>query len=168
MKRTAKCKPIGDWEPTSPALKKWIDDKFPTLDIDETFELFRDKAEANAWEYASWDAAFRNYLRKALEWGGAVFTCNRIEPGWRDAIHKARKVGFREPGSHESLAVYRSAVESYDPSSAPGNVIDIFSQVTEPSVPRETLARRPGESNASLRARAACDAEYYALLRSEE
>lgn len=168
MKRTKKCKPIGDWRPESESLLKWIAEKMPTLDVDETFELFRDKAEANAWEYASWDAAFRNYLRKSDEWGGAVHTGGMSDPRWRELIHKARKVGFRDPVSHESLSVYRQAIEAYDPKSAPGNVIDLFDRPPPSEVtPREPLRRRPGESNTSLRARASCDAEYYELINRE-
>lgn len=170
MKRTAKCKPIGDWQPTSEPLLKWVERNMPTVDIEATAELFRDKAEANAWEYASWDAAFRNYLRKSDEWGGAVHVNGMSDPRWRQLVIEARAIGFRDPVKSETLSLYRQAMRSYDPSKAPGNVVDLFDMPPEPpkSVQHEPLERRPGESNESLRRRSSCDAEYYAVLRDEE
>ena len=37
------------------------------LNVHREFVAFRDKAQAHGWRYKNWDAAFRNWLNKAVE-----------------------------------------------------------------------------------------------------
>lgn len=38
-----------------------------SLNVQREFATFRDKAQAHGWRYKNWDAAFRNWLNKAVE-----------------------------------------------------------------------------------------------------
>lgn len=52
------------WHPTE---KHYAD--HPSIDVDHEAEAFRDHAIANSRTLADWDAGFRNWLRKAIEFG---------------------------------------------------------------------------------------------------
>lgn len=99
-------------------LRRWLDERFPTVDADETFELFRDKALAKGWVYADWAAAFRNYIRRGREWGGIAFKPGLHDPAFAPLIQEARAIGFRMPTKLETPGTYRTALREYDKNSA--------------------------------------------------
>jgi hypothetical protein len=87
----------------------WIAQKMPTVDVEETYAIFVDKALAKGWRYRDWQAAFRNYIRSAKLYGGVVYKASReSDPRW-SLIHQARKEGFRDPEAHETPQSYASA-----------------------------------------------------------
>lgn len=101
------------------SLRSWLAEKFPTVDADATVELFRDKALAKGWVYASWPAAFRNYIRRGKEWGGVVYRSGLEDPAFGALIQHARAVGFRMPQKLETANGYRTALNEFDKRSTP-------------------------------------------------
>ena len=53
-----------DWKPKETL---YLDDRYSVLDIDSEAESFRNWCLANGKKYADWDAAFRNWLKKGLD-----------------------------------------------------------------------------------------------------
>lgn len=93
---------------------KWLDEKFPSVDIDETMEIFVDKAAARGWSYRDWQAAFRNYVRNGGTYGGVVYRKGKAaDPRWEPILGEARPYGFRSPLDHETPASYRTAFEQW-------------------------------------------------------
>ncbi len=91
---------------------EWLAAKSPTLNIDETLEIFRDKAAAKGWSYRDWQAAFRNYVRNGRKFGGLVYKAGRDQdPRWMPVLAEARQYGFREPTTAESPAGYKTALD---------------------------------------------------------
>ena len=99
------------------AMLAYMDRKYPNIDPEETYELFRDNCLANDRIYASWPAAFRNWLRNPADWGGFAFKEGmENDPSWRQLIIEARAMGFREPRNpFESPQMYRQAMKAYVP-----------------------------------------------------
>jgi hypothetical protein len=65
--------------------------------------------------YANWDAAFRNWLRSPVEWGGIAYK-GGLDPTWRPLILEADAIGFRRPRAPmESQGQYRQALREYRP-----------------------------------------------------
>ena len=95
-------------------LRAWLDEKYPQVDPDGTYELFADKALAKGWVYANWSAAFRNYMRRAHEWGGVEYKPGLHDPAFGPLIQQARAVGFRMPNKVESPGTYRTALQAFD------------------------------------------------------
>jgi hypothetical protein len=89
-------------------------EKFPRVDLDRTYEVFRDKALANGWLYSSWIAAFRNYIRNGKQYGGVEYKSAMINPAFDALIERARSLGFRMPHKSESAGAYRTALDVYD------------------------------------------------------
>lgn len=98
-------------------MRDYMAERFPDMDPAGTFELFRDNCLANDRIYASWPAAFRNYLRKPADWGGFAYKAGmESDPTWRQLIIEARAIGFREPRlPMESASQYRQALRAYVP-----------------------------------------------------
>lgn len=117
-KRTKNYKSIEEagYEPDDSMLA-YVNDKYPNIDPAGTFELFRDNCLANDRVYASWPAAFRNWLRKPADWGGHAFKAGmENDPSWRQLIIEARALGFREPRVPiESPSMYRQALKEFVP-----------------------------------------------------
>lgn len=116
-----------DFELTDSTLS-WLQEKHPTVDVAETIEIFQDKARAKAWAYRCWQSAFRNYIRNGQKFGGVTYK-NGIEhdPRWQQALHEARKFGFRDPEKMETPASYRTAFEQWQ--RAPRSNVLNFGQV---------------------------------------
>lgn len=109
-------------------MREYMDKQYPNLAPDATFELFRDNCLANDRIYASWPAAFRNYLRKPADWGGFVYKAGMDgDPTWRQLLIEARAIGFREPRTPvETAAQYRQALREFEPpTDMLGGVIDV-------------------------------------------
>ena len=110
-------------------LKGWLKAKFPTVDSDETYELFVDKALAKGWVYANWSAAFRNYVRNGNNYGGVAYKSGLSDPAFASLIQHAQAIGFRHPRPHETPGSYRTELQKFDRQSAGnrfGNVIKRF------------------------------------------
>ena len=113
------------------SITNWLIREYPTIDAEKTYELFCDKALAKGWVYANWKAAFRNYIRRADEFGGVVFA---QDPAFSTLIKWANDINFRMPHEHESVGVYRTALKEYDKTLATkqasmfGNVVRRFPQ----------------------------------------
>ena len=98
------------------SLRKWCESHYPAIDPDPTFEVFKDKALAGAWIYASWSAAFRNYLRNAKQYGGVVYRSGLDDPIWSQLILEARGLGFRDPDvTVDSPSSYRAELRQFTP-----------------------------------------------------
>jgi hypothetical protein len=94
-------------------LRAWTKEHFPTIDVDATYELFKDKALAAAWAYADWRAAWRNYLRNSKQYGGVVYVGGLEDPAFHMLIVEARTLGFRDPRRLETAASYRTALRAW-------------------------------------------------------
>lgn len=92
----------------------FMQNEFPTVDVEKTLALFRDKAEAGGWLYASWQAAFRNYVRNGQKYGGIAYKNGRAQdPRWQPILAIAKPYGFREPEDNETPSSYRTAFEQW-------------------------------------------------------
>lgn len=56
-----------DWEPSSRVIE-WAGEKHPLVDINVEAEKFLDYFLATGKCYANWDAAFRNWVRRAVDY----------------------------------------------------------------------------------------------------
>ena len=56
----------------SDKLRLWANEKSPQIDIDAETERFVDYWLAHGKKMASWDATWRNWMRRAPEMGGAM------------------------------------------------------------------------------------------------
>lgn len=59
------------WKPT-PELIEWAADEFPTVDIAEETDRFIDHFIANGKPMKNWDSAYKNWMRRSQQFGGAV------------------------------------------------------------------------------------------------
>lgn len=94
----------------------WVDARYPNVDFDGTLERFTESALAHGRMYADWQAAFRTWVRKAIEnkWDGVEFRKGRIQdPRWKSVLEDARKYGFREPEIQETPDSYRSQLSRW-------------------------------------------------------
>lgn len=91
--------------------KGWVSERFPTVNIEATLERFTDSALQHGRMYADWQAAFRTWVRKAVEnkWDGVEFKKGRAQdPKWIPILSEAGPYGFREPMQHETPDTYRT------------------------------------------------------------
>jgi hypothetical protein len=89
----------------------WVTEKFPTVNIEGTLEKFSDSALANGRMYADWQAAFRTWVRKAVDnkWDGVEFKQGRAQdPKWLPILNEVRPYGFRMPQPQETPDSYRT------------------------------------------------------------
>ncbi len=115
----------------TPASVEWTEQKYPTVDVGETLEIFRDKAAALGWSYRDWQAAWRNYIRNGQRFGGVAYRQGRAaDPRWTPILEMARPYGFRAPLEHETPASYRTAFEQWKNGARPAvNVAAVLKRV---------------------------------------
>lgn len=94
--------------------RRALSEKFPRVDLELTYEIFRDKALANGWLYVDWLAAFRNYIRNGKQYGGIVYKSGAENPAFDALIDQAKAINFRMPQKHESAGAYRTALNQFD------------------------------------------------------
>lgn len=90
---------------------KFVSERFPTVNIEATLERFTDSALQHGRMYADWQAAFRTWVRKAVEnkWDGVEYKKGRAQdPRWVPVLSEAAPYGFREPLPHETPDSYRT------------------------------------------------------------
>lgn len=93
-----------------------VSDRYPTVDIDRTIERFTESALAHGRMYADWQAAFRSWVRKAIEnkWDGVEFKKGREDdPRWKPVLSEVAPYGFRAPELQETPDSYRTAFNSW-------------------------------------------------------
>lgn len=110
-------------------MREYCAKKYPTMDVDETFELFSDNALSHDKVFADWAAAFRTWLRNGAKYGGLVFKQGLADPKFAALIQRARGIGFRDPLPSESPGVYRTALDNYDRESARTGVARIATAI---------------------------------------
>lgn len=94
----------------------WVQEKYPTVNIDGTLERFVDSSHAHGRMYADWQAAFKNWVRKAIEnkWDGVEYKQGRAQdPRWMPILNEVRPYGFRMPLPHETPGSYRTEFENW-------------------------------------------------------
>lgn len=109
----------------SDEIRRELAEKFPRVDLDKTYEIFKDKALANGWLYSSWIAAFRNYIRNGKQYGGVEYRAALVNPAFDQLIQRARAIGFRMPTSVESAGAYRTALDAYDKRTAKQSALEL-------------------------------------------
>lgn len=108
----------------------WVNEKYPTVNIEGTLERFTESALAHGRMYSDWQAAFRSWVRKAIEnkWDGCEFKQGRAQdPRWIGVLNEARKYGFRMPEPQETPDSYRTAMKLWQGSldtSRQGSVVE--------------------------------------------
>ena len=110
-------------------IRRELSEKFPRVDLERTYELFRDKALANGWLYANWLAAFRNYIRNGKQYGGIEYKAAMSDPAFDRLIEKAKAIGFRMPYAKESAGGYRTELDNYDKASVSRGFADVLKRV---------------------------------------
>lgn len=92
----------------------WVNEKYPTVNIEGTLERFTESAQAHGRMYADWQAAFRTWVRKAIEnkWDGVEFKQGRSQdPRWAPILNEVQPYGFRPPYPMETPDGYRTSFE---------------------------------------------------------
>lgn len=103
---------------------EFMSKEYPTIDVERTLTLFKDKAEAGGWMYSSWQASFRNYVRNSAKYGGVAYTEGRAQdPRWQPILALASQYGFRAPTEVETPVSYRTEFERWKGSQARENVL---------------------------------------------
>jgi hypothetical protein len=102
----------------------YITTTYPTVNIEGTLERFVESSLAHGRMYADWQAAFRTWVRKAIEnkWDGVEFKKGREQdPKWIPVLSEVQPYGFRAPEIQETPDSYRSAFNTWkrDRSRAP-------------------------------------------------
>lgn len=90
----------------------WVIEKYPMVDVEGTIELFTENCEANGRMYADWQAAFRTWVRKAVDnkWSGVAYKKGKAQdPRWTPILSEVAPYGFRQPHELESPEGYRTA-----------------------------------------------------------
>lgn len=94
----------------------WVGEKFPTVNIEGTLERFTESAQAHGRMYADWQAAFKTWVRKAIEnkWDGVEFKQGKTQdPRWTSILNEVRPYGFRQPHALETPGAYRTCFEMW-------------------------------------------------------
>ena len=73
-----------DWEPKAPDLER-LSQSYPQVRIAHETDKFRDYYRATGKSFKNWDAAFRNWIRKASEFSPAPVTRLQAGPAGRAA-----------------------------------------------------------------------------------
>jgi hypothetical protein len=106
----------------------WVNGRFPTVNIERTLERFTESALANGRMYADWQAAFRTWVRNAVEnnWSSGVeFKKGREQdPRWVPILSEAAPYGFRAPMPHETPDGYRTEFNTWKKNRARAPVIE--------------------------------------------
>lgn len=92
----------------------WVSGKYPTVNIEGTLERFTESAQAHGRMYADWQAAFRTWVRKAVEnkWDGVEYKEGRSQdPKWTAILNEVQPYGFRGPHPMETPQGYRTSFE---------------------------------------------------------
>jgi hypothetical protein len=94
----------------------WVNEKYPTVNIEGTLERFTESAQAHGRMYADWQAAFKTWVRKAIEnkWDGVEFKQGKVQdPKWISILKEVEPYGFRKPHALETPQAYRTSFESW-------------------------------------------------------
>lgn len=95
---------------------QWVSEKFPTVNVEGTLERFIESAQAHGRMYADWQAAFKTWVRKAIEnkWDGVEFKQGKAQdPKWVSILKEVEPYGFRKPHGLETPQAYRTSFETW-------------------------------------------------------
>lgn len=105
----------GDFQLTEKTIA-WVSEKYPTVNIEGTLERFTESAQAHGRMYADWQAAFRTWVRKAVEnkWDGVEYKQGKAQdPRWTSILKEVEPYGFRQPHALESPTAYKTDFEMW-------------------------------------------------------
>lgn len=91
-------------------MRAWAEEKTPTVNIDKEHETFCDYWRAHGKKMADWPATWRNWMRRAPQMGGAVYSADEVRIRALMKDYTAR--GFRRAYVHETSAMYSAAFEA--------------------------------------------------------
>jgi hypothetical protein len=95
----------------------WVNEKYPTVDVETSLERFIETAEANGWMYADWQAGFKTCVRKGVDngWNSIVrYKQGRAQdPRWIPVLSEVEPYGFRAPYPQETPETYRGEFNSW-------------------------------------------------------
>lgn len=115
----------------------WCAEKYPQVNVDDTFERFEEWARREGVMYADWDAGFKTVVRKGIDNGWRTIVTLKggmaADPKFQLTLHEARKIGFRDPVQHETAGAYKTAFENYKRAPRPQNVLS-FANVLKKAV----------------------------------
>lgn len=117
----------------------WVNEKYPTVHIEDTLERFVETATAHGWMYADWQSGFRTCVRKGVDngWNSIVqYKRGRAQdPKWIPVLSEVRPYGFRMPLPHETPEIYRTQFnhwkKEYERSKPKSPVIDFGNVLTK-------------------------------------
>lgn len=116
MRKTTPVRGIRDDEMYSLTVFDWAATKYPTVDVEATFEVFADHCKTHGSMYADFDAGLRTWIRNGVDrdYGGIVFKRGKeADPKWVSLLADARQYGFREPYKSEPPGAYRTDFEMW-------------------------------------------------------
>lgn len=115
--KTTPGRAIHEDECFSEKVVAWCADKYPTVDVAETFDVFADHCRAVGSMYADWDAALRQWIRNGVDkgYGGVKFKQGiKADPKWMPVLAKAKQYEFRAPElPRETPTAYNLALEKH-------------------------------------------------------
>jgi len=128
-RKTAPLRAIREDETYSEKVVTWAAEKYPTVDIPATFEVFADHCRTHGSMYACFDAALRTWVRNAIDkgYGGAKFKQGiAADPKWIPVLAKAKEYGFRPPElPRETADIYGKALQAHIDSGKRSNVTNL-------------------------------------------
>lgn len=93
----------------SESVRAWAEKSAPQVNIDRELETFRDYWWGNGKKMSDWDAVLRNWIRRAPQMGGALYSPQEME--LRALTKEFTACNFRRPYAHETPTTYRRAFE---------------------------------------------------------
>lgn len=111
----------------SQEMRTWAELKTPQVDIDREHEMFCDHWRAHGKPMADWMATWRNWMRRAPQFKGAMRAPDDAEVTRLMAQFTA--AGFRRAFRHETSTTYTSAYRQWRQCDAPvrdlSNILNI-------------------------------------------
>lgn len=97
--------------PISPELRGWAELRVPQVDIEREHETFCDYWHGNGKRMKSWPAVWRNWMRRAPKFGGAMRPPDEVYI--ITLMRQYEPLGFRRAHIQESSFMYTQAFEAW-------------------------------------------------------
>jgi hypothetical protein len=94
------------------AMRSWAIEHVPTVNIDLAHAKFCDYFTATGKTMVSWEACWRNWMRRNLEWGRDLYTADEVRIVKLMDEYTAK--GFRRAFKHENSVMYETAYIAWD------------------------------------------------------
>lgn len=98
-------------------MRDWAESKVPMVDIDKEHEAFVDYWLAHGTKMADWMATWRNWMRRAPQFKGAMRRPDDAEV--TRLMAEFTTAGFRRAFRHETSTTYTDAFRQWQRSDAP-------------------------------------------------